>query len=53
MLEGVRYLEDLSLKEELADQAMDELQILKREILYYITHSRPSACWSTTDSTAD
>ena len=43
MLEGqARYLEDLSRKEEQADQAIDELRMLKREILHYIHHSRPN-----------
>lgn len=43
MLDGqARYLEDLSIKEELAEQAMDELRLLKREIFHYIQHSRPA-----------
>ena len=42
MLEGqARYLEDLSRKEELAQLAMDEIRLLKKEILYYVQHSRP------------
>lgn len=44
MLEGqARYLEDLSRKEEQAEQSMDELRLLKKEISYYIQHSRPSS----------
>ena len=44
MLEGqARYLEDLSLKEEQAEQAVDQLRLLKQEIRYYIQHSRPSS----------
>ncbi len=43
MLSGqARYLEDLSLKEERAEQAVDELDILKREMLYYIQYSKPA-----------
>ena len=43
MLEGqALYLEDLSSKEELAEQAMDENRLLKKEILYYLQHSRPA-----------
>ena len=42
MLDGqARYLEDLSLKEEQAEQAMDELRLLKQEIFHYIQNSRP------------
>ena len=42
MLDGqARYLEDLSLKEEQAEQAVDELHLLKEEIRHYIQHSRP------------
>ncbi len=44
MLDGqARYLEDLSLKEEQAEQAVDELRLLKEEIRHYIQHSRPSS----------
>ena len=44
MLEGqARYLEDLSLKEEQAAQAVDQLRLLKQEIRYYIQHSRPNS----------
>ena len=44
MLDGqARYLEDLSLKEEAAEQAMDEFRLLKKEILHYIQHSRPTS----------
>ena len=43
MLDGqARYLEDLSLKEERADQAVDELRLLKDEMLYYIQYSKPT-----------
>jgi chromosome segregation ATPase len=43
MLDGqARYLEDLSLKEERADQAVDELRLLKDEMLYYIQYSKPA-----------
>jgi hypothetical protein len=43
MLSGqARYLEDLSLKEERAEQAVDELENLKREMLYYIQYSKPT-----------
>lgn len=42
MLEGqARYLEDVSLREELAAQATDRLQLLEAEILYYLHHSKP------------
>ena len=37
-----RYLEDLSLKEERADQAVNELRLLKDEMLYYIQYSKPT-----------
>ena len=44
MLDGqARYLEDLSLKEEQAERAVDQLRLLKQEIRYYIQHSRPSS----------
>ena len=44
MLYGqARYLEDLSLKEEQAEKAVDELRLLKEEIRYYIQHSRPGS----------
>ena len=44
MLEGqARYLEDVSLREENAAQAIDRLRLLEAEILYYIRHSRPLA----------
>ena len=43
MLDGqARYLEDLSLKEERADQAVNELRLLKDEMLYYIQYSKPT-----------
>jgi uncharacterized phage infection (PIP) family protein YhgE len=43
MLDGqARYLEDLSLKEERAEQAVEELRLLKAEMLYYIQHSKPT-----------
>ena len=43
MLDGqARYLEDLSLKEEDAAKAIDELRLLKKEIYYYIQFSKPS-----------
>jgi hypothetical protein len=42
MLEGqARYLEDVSLREEKAAQAVDRLRLLEAEIAYYIAHSRP------------
>lgn len=42
MLEGqARYLEDVSLREEKAAQALDRLRLLEAEIAYYIAHSRP------------
>lgn len=42
MLEGqARYLEDVSLREEKAAQALDRLRLLESEICYYIAHSRP------------
>lgn len=42
MLEGqARYLEDVSLREERAAQAIDRLRLLEAEISYYITNSRP------------
>jgi hypothetical protein len=42
MLEGqARYLEDVSLREEQAAQAMDRLRLLEAEILYYIRNSQP------------
>ena len=44
MLEGqARYLEDVSLREEQAAQAVDRLRLLQSEILYYIRHSQPLA----------
>ena len=44
MLEGqARYLEDVSLREERAAQAIDRLRLLEAEILYYIQHSKPLA----------
>jgi hypothetical protein len=44
MLEGqARYLEDVSLREERAAQAIDRLQLLEAEILYYLRHSKPLA----------
>jgi hypothetical protein len=44
MLEGqARYLEDVSLREENAAQAIDRLRLLEAEILYYLRHSRPLA----------
>ena len=43
MLEGqARYLEDVSLREEKAAQALDRLRLLEAEILYYLRHSKPS-----------
>ena len=43
MLDGqARYLEDLSLKEEQAERAIDELRLLKQEIFHYIQNSRPA-----------
>jgi hypothetical protein len=42
MLEGqARYLEDVSLREERAAQAVDRLRLLEAEILYYLRHSKP------------
>lgn len=42
MLEGqARYLEDVSLREERAAQAIDRLRLLEGEILYYLQHSKP------------
>ncbi len=44
MLEGqARYLEDVSLMEERAAQAIDRLRLVEAEILYYIQHSKPLA----------
>ena len=44
MLEGqARYLEDVSLREEQAAQAIDRLQLLEAEILYYLRYSKPLA----------
>ena len=44
MLDGqARYLEDLGLKEERADQALDLLRLLEGEIRYYIGHTKPIA----------
>lgn len=44
MLEGqARYLEDVSLREEQAAQALDRLRLLEAEIVYYIRHSQPRA----------
>lgn len=44
MLEGqARYLEDVSLREERAAQAIDQLRLLEAEILHYLRHSKPLA----------
>ena len=44
MLEGqARYLDDVSLREERAAQAIDRLRLVEAEILYYIQHSKPLA----------
>jgi hypothetical protein len=44
MLEGqARYLEDVSLREEKAAQALDRLRLLEAEIHYYLRHSKPLA----------
>lgn len=44
MLEGqARYLEDVSLREEQAAQAVESLRLLEAEILYYLHHSQPQA----------
>jgi hypothetical protein len=36
-----RYLEDVSLREEKAAQALDRLRLLEAEIHYYLRHSKP------------
>ena len=42
MLEGqARYLEDVSLREERAAQALDRIRLLEAEVLYYLRHSKP------------
>ena len=42
MLEGqARYLEDVSLREERAAQAIDRLRLLEAEILHYLRNSKP------------
>jgi len=42
MLEGqARYLENVSLREEKAAQALDRLRLLEAEIHYYLRHSKP------------
>ena len=44
MLEGqARYLENVSLREEKAAQALDRLRLLEAEIHYYLRHSKPLA----------
>ena len=44
MLDGqARYLEDLSLKEERADNALELLRLLEDEIRYYIGHTKPTS----------
>jgi predicted O-linked N-acetylglucosamine transferase (SPINDLY family) len=42
LLEGqARYLEDVSLREERAAQAVDRLRLLEAEIIYYVRNSHP------------
>ena len=44
MLEGqARYLDNVSLREEKAAQALDRLRLLEAEIHYYLRHSKPLA----------